>query len=39
MKPNCSVPLAMDASTATGLAWATKVTFSPCFLKMPLLWA
>ncbi len=39
MKPNCSVPLAMDASTATGLAWGTKVTFRPCFLKMPLLWA
>ena len=39
MKPNCSVPLAMDASTATGLAWATKVTFRPCCLKMPLLCA
>ena len=36
MNPNCSVPLAMDASTATGLACATKLTFSPCLRKIPL---
>ena len=39
MNPNCSVPLAMDASTATGLACATKVTFRPCWRKIPLSWA